>query len=392
MARVELIMEPPVAVALSAPGETRWGYHQFPALSRLPDGSILLVYSDAEDASEAHGAPAPWYRSTDGGANWLSSGTRIEPTRPHYAVSRVFGGEYLVVPATPYLDVAVDGIELPEPASTGFTYQKTYSYRCSDLPVAAREYFGLLPARRRRPGSAEWESDTVVYDTTALVARRRGESTLLPRTFFERAVVPFADELLYADYRAQYARDDGSVAAKGYSSLMVSADNGRSFARRATIAIDPDDKDLMGEPALCQTADGRLVCVVRRTDHVQKPMCIVWSDDAGRTWSAPQSLFEFGVWPCVLLLGNGALVLSYGRPGVHIAVDAHGTGERWSSHTAVIAGDHSAIQRHSCGYTSLLALDDETFLLAYSDFLRDSGQGRTCKAILVRRVHARRTE
>lgn len=392
MTRVELTMDAPVAVALSAPGETRWGYHQFPALSRLPDGSILLVYSDAEDASEAHGVPAPWYRSTDGGANWLSSGSGIEPTRPHYAVSRVFGGEYLVVPATRYLDVAVDGIELPEPVSTGFTYQRTYSYRCSDLPVATREYFGLLPARRWQPNRTEWEASTVAYDTTALVARRRGESTLLPRTFFERAVVPFADELLYADYRAQYARDDGSVATKGYSSLMVSTDNGRSFARRTTIAIDPDDNDLMGEPALSQTADGRLVCVLRRTDHVQKPMCIVWSDDAGRTWSRPADLFEFGVWPCLLLLGNGALVLSYGRPGVHLAVDADGTGARWTSHAAVIEGDHSAIQRHSCGYTSLLALDDETFLLAYSDFRYDAGEREPYKAILVRRVHARRTE
>ena len=389
MASIDLTVDPPVTVALSGPGETRWGYHQFPALGRLPDGSILLMYSDAEDASETHGAPGPWFRSTDEGASWSPAGSSIEPTRPHHAVSRVFDGEYLVVPATPYLDVAAEGIELPEPASTGFTYGNTYSYRWSDLPAAAREYYRVLPARRWRPDRAGWESCTVAYDTNGLVAWRRGESTVLPRTFFEHSVVPFGDELLYADYRAQYARDDGSVPSKGYTSLMVSADNGRSFARRAAIAIDPDDRDLMGEPALSPTADGRLVCAIRRTDHVQKPMCITWSADAGRTWSRPQDLFEFGVWPCLLLLGNGALVLSYGRPGVHLAVDAEGTGERWTSHAAVIEGDHAAIQKHSCGYTSLLALDDESFLLAYSDFRYDCGEREPCKAILVRRVYAR---
>ncbi|TVQ19973.1 MAG: exo-alpha-sialidase [Spirochaetaceae bacterium] len=390
MARVELTMDAPIVVALSAPGETRWGYHQFPALSRLPDGSILLAYSDAADAPETHGAPAPCYRSVDDGGSWTPVGSSIEPTRPHCAVSRVFNGEYLVVPATRYLDVAAESLAMPEPASTGFTYLKTYSYHWSELPAAARHYFELLPAWRWQPDRAEWEAGTVAYDTNGLVAVRHGQSAVLPRTFFERAVVPFREELLYADYRAQYARDDGSVPSKGYSSLMVSADNGRSFARRATIAIDPADDDLMGEPGLCTTADGGLVCVVRRTDHVQKPMCIVWSDDAGRTWSRPRDLFEFGVWPCLLLLGNGALVLSYGRPGVNLAVDADGTGERWTSHTAVLAGDHAAIQKHTCGYTSILALDDESFLLAYSDFCYDAGEREPCKAILVRRVHAPR--
>ena len=39
----------PVVVALSEPNETRWGFHQFPALSVLPDGKILIMFADAED-------------------------------------------------------------------------------------------------------------------------------------------------------------------------------------------------------------------------------------------------------------------------------------------------------------------------------------------------------
>ena len=39
------VVGPPVVVALSEPGETRWGWHQFPALSLLPDGEILCAFS-----------------------------------------------------------------------------------------------------------------------------------------------------------------------------------------------------------------------------------------------------------------------------------------------------------------------------------------------------------
>ena len=243
-----------------------------------------------------------------------------------------------------------------------------------------------MPARRWRPAGAGWEDTVVEYDIDGLLAWRREGSTLLPRTFFERQLVQYKSELLYADYRGRYTREDGSVAGKGFTTLMVSTDNGNSFQRRSTIAMDPDDNDLMGEPQLSMTADGRLVCVIRRTDQDQKPMCITWSEDSGRTWVPVQDLFEFGVWPCVLLMGNGTMVLSYGRPGVHMAFDPDGTGERWAVHETLIEGDPVERQKHTCGYTSLMPLDDESFLIAYSDFLYKNEKGEQCKAILTRRV------
>jgi hypothetical protein len=230
----------------------------------------------------------------------------------------------------------------------------------------------------------------VEYDTDGLLVRRREGSQLLPRTFFERPLLRYRGELLYADYRARYTREDGSATRKGFSSLMVSNDNGRSFRRRGTIAMDPADRDLMGEPHLSATADGRLVCVIRRSDQDQKPMCITWSEDSGRTWTPAASLFEFGVWPCVLLLGNGTLVLSYGRPGVHMAFDPDGTGKSWAAHATVIPGDHAERMKHTCGYTSLMPLDERSFLIAYSDFLHTNEKGEPCKAILTRRVRVGR--
>ena len=55
----------PIVAAVSDVGETRWGFHQFPNLSRLPDGRIVLTWANAADASETHGHPAPCCVSRD---------------------------------------------------------------------------------------------------------------------------------------------------------------------------------------------------------------------------------------------------------------------------------------------------------------------------------------
>ncbi|MCF7853876.1 MAG: glycoside hydrolase [Candidatus Pacebacteria bacterium] len=388
MAEISVRLCDPVLVSASVTGETRWGVHQFPAMSRMPDGGLLLMFADAEDRHETHGWPAPSFVSYDEGESWLPMNDEPRPIRPHYAVSEIFDGDYLVVPASRYLDIEKDGIRLPEPAAVGDTYGTRYTYRVSDMPPAIQDYFRYLPARRWSPGSGVWEDGVVEYDMDGLLAMRRERSTVLPRTFFERPLVRHKGELLYADYRGLHAREDGSVPAKGTSTLMVSTDNGRSFQRRSIIAMDPSDNDLMGEPHLSPTVDGRLVCVIRRTDQDQKPMCVTWSADSGRTWTPVKDLFEFGVWPCVLLLGNGTMVLSYGRPGVHMAFDPNGTGESWTKQVAVIEGDPAEKSKHTCGYTSLMPLDDDSFLIAYSDFLYADERGAQCKAILTRRVQA----
>ena len=94
----------PTIVSYSAPGETRWGYHQFPALTRLPDGRILLVYADAEDASESHGAAAPAFISSNG-EEWSPFYGPPRPVRPHFSVTDL-GEEALALPASAYFDAA----------------------------------------------------------------------------------------------------------------------------------------------------------------------------------------------------------------------------------------------------------------------------------------------
>jgi hypothetical protein len=385
---MNVALSPPVTVALSPAGEQRWGYTQFPALSRLPDGRILLMYADAPDASESHGEPGVAFVSADDGATWQAHTDEPVATRPHFAVTSLPGNEALIVPSQRYFDCAGADWTFPEPVATAQVYGTLYTYRCRDLPDHVQDYFRRLPALRYDPRTGAWQETAVDYDMHDRLAWRREGTTLLPRPFFERPATVHGGEVMFADYRVRFAMDDGTVPPKGCTWLMVSGDGGRSFRRRALVGGDPTGGDLMGEAALAATASGELVCVMRRTDQVQKPMAITRSTDDGYTWAPVADLFEFGVFPNLLALDNGVLVLSYGRPGVHLAFGADGTGRRWDHHEAVIPGDHGAVQQHSCGYTSLLRLSADSCLLAYSDFEHAGDQGGTHKAILVRRITA----
>jgi len=115
-------------------------------------------------------------------------------------------------------------------------------------------------------------------------------------------------------------------------------------------------------------------------------MVITHSDDGGRSWTEPVEFCDFGVFPCLQKLGSGPLALSYGRPGVHIRISPDGNARDWSDPITLIPGDPDETGRYSCGYTSLLELSDDSFLIAYSDFEHRDAEGTKRKAILTRKV------
>lgn len=376
----------PRVVAVSQPGEKRWGYTQFPAFSTLPDGRILLVHADAEDASETHGAPAPAHVSSDHGETWTAFKEELVPSRPHFAITPAYDGEFFTVPSFRYLNVREAGLALPEPVAEADVYGRVYTYRVDDFGPEVAHYFGNLGAWRWGPSTRQWVAETTTYATAGLLAWRRESSDLLPRTFFERPALRHRGELLYPDYRVRYALGDGHYPIKGGTTLMASRDNGRSFTNRATVAVDRTGRDLHGEPAIEETSDGGLVCVIRRSDQAQKPMVICYSTDAGHSWSTPEDFCAFGVFPYLLRLPSGILVLSYGRPGVWLRINADGNGRNWSEPVYILPGDPAAVGLHSCGYTSLSAIGSHSFLITYSDFNHRYADGTLRKAILCRRV------
>jgi hypothetical protein len=340
-----------------------------------------------------HGEKGQAFVSKDKGMTWKPyKDNSLKVIRPHFSVSEVYNGEYLAVPARPYMNWRQENITLPKPISEVSVYGKRHYYALEDMPKKVQAHFGTLQGLRYHPKSHAWKAEEISYDTNKRIIVRYGVASkahgdeLLPQTFFERPLLKHEGELLYGEYRGQYRMADGRPPIKGILTCMASTDNGRSFKRRGTISADRTGESIRGEGCLAPTTDGRLVCVLRQQDQQLKPIKICWSSDKGTTWTESKDLCEFGVFPCIKLLNNGIMVLSYGRPGVHLRFSLDGTGETWSDPITVVKGDLLKPQADSCGYTNLLALDDNSFLLTYNEMKYRGPSGRTCKAILVRRV------
>ena len=392
------IIESPVMVALSEVGEKRWGWYQFPALSELPDGDIICIFSHQQDAVSGYGKRPKCYVSGDGGNSWDKAKENYDKmlALPHGTISKVKNGEFLCVPPVQALDVNSEKDKLPEPAGK-FTFKSHLLYRVAECPSAVRKYIVELDGWRWSSDNKTWAAEKVFYDERRALAWasiwENKQKIKIPRTWFEHRLLKLGEELLYADYRQVFEEPDGYIPKNDVVSLMVSTDNGHRFSKRGTIALDRTGEVSFSEPCLSATKDGHLVCAMRRQKGNWKsmmPMAISFSSNRGRTWEIPKSFDHLGVFPTLVLLDNGVLVLAYGRPGVHLIFSLDGTGREWTEPITLRQGDNEKWLTKTCGYTSIVTLSDNEFLIAYSDFEHKDEKGQVYKAILVGRVKLER--
>lgn len=391
LGNVTVTLSPPVLVALGAPGEQRWGHHQFPALSRLPDGRLWLTYNASDDRGDAYGHPGPAFVSTDQGRTWA----KAQPEDPllavsHSVVSSVRDGEFICVPMSPGLGIVRERLQLPEPVARFNAYGEVLQFQLADCPPRVREFIGRIPALRWLPKERAWRRETTEWDTTDALVSSPKNDFVFSRPYLDNAVARLGDRLFYASYHLGHRLPDGSVP-KNYSAwCMVSDDNGHQWRRHGLIAHDPTGNTMVGEPSLVVTGAGELTCLIRTTDHRQLPLLMTHSRDGGLTWEPTRELFPFGVMPQTLRLGNGVVAASFGRPGVQLAFAQDAAARTWSAMLPLIAGAASNVSAHSCGYTRMVPLDERSLLVAHSDFKWPDEQGRPRKAIVVRRVTADR--
>ena len=75
--------------------------------------------------------------------------------------------------------------------------------------------------------------------------------------------------------------------------------------------------------------------IVGEPSHRTLPFLTSRSTDRGRTWSPATPLPDdmLSATPKATVLGNGALLVSGGRPGVDLWVSADGFGEEWQRYS-----------------------------------------------------------
>lgn len=127
----------------------------------------------------------------------------------------------------------------------------------------------------------------------------------------------------------------------GRLSLASSQDGGHTWHYYSTIAT-PDDisppldgkakgEEGPNEPAMIRLADGELMAVFRVGQGEEWHLRRAYSKDDGRTWTKPEVLPAYSVEPKMLRIDNGTIVLSTGRPGIHLwlSTDPRGAAGSW---------------------------------------------------------------
>ncbi|MCC6882362.1 MAG: exo-alpha-sialidase, partial [Verrucomicrobiales bacterium] len=118
---------------------------------------------------------------------------------------------------------------------------------------------------------------------------------------------------------------DGRLNTARFSHLVRSMDEGKTWHYVSTIGPG-------GEPAVARLSETEQTAVIRGDRNSR--MKQMFSHDAGKTWSDPVELEVGKVLPDLVLMSNGVLACSYGRPASCLMFSLD-QGKTWTSHHVV---------------------------------------------------------
>jgi hypothetical protein len=381
-AKPRVIVSDPVLVAAGPPEVRRWGYYQFPAIVRWDDGRIAIHFHVAPDAAESYGLEASVPNralSSDQGRSW----TLDVASKGVYGL-RLANQDRLDLRTPRPFPLA--SLKLPAPLGERTDkWKNAYRYyRLRELPEQLQGvWFARLPK-----GALDWKMERARLDDAE--ALRYSIREVFPIVVFGQVRRLPDRSLLLCMYPGLI---EGQKQFYSNAFFYRSTDEGRSWRVHGRILFQPDmkidptgyERDGFTEPTFEILRDRTLVCVMRS----EGPMYLSRSHDLGKTWTKPEIIAPNGVYPRLLRLANGVLVLSSGRPGADVRFCYDGQARSWSAPHALVPITSSNVAADSCGYTDLLALDKNSFLVVYSWFKAPAPGAQVRKAIMVRKITVR---
>lgn len=292
-----------------------------PQLLRLSNGDLLLTFHAEGDVHFAH---RPCYRSRDDGESWRLD----EPQRAHreQAIGKSDDGNTVLA-----FDIYTFEIEPGKYLGSyyiskdgGETFEGPKRSTILINRVAAQPY---PMTEEQRPDPDHPMSKFFIplpnyyQPLVADASPRRGFS-------FWRYMIE-NDGRWVAPMQGRFHGDSF------YRTVLVeSNDDGATWRFVNTLAYEAERLiDGMCEPAIAEVADGSLSCVLRRGGG--HPLAQTRSTDGGRTWSEPELLPGHGVDPDLVLMSNGVLACTYGRPGRFVMFSEDGNGFSWGYRTEI---------------------------------------------------------
>ena len=141
-----------------------------------------------------------------------------------------------------------------------------------------------------------------------------------------------------------YGRAKGDTTSRAV--ILASGDGGFTWRYLSTVAAaDPSLVSVRAyegadEMSMIQLADGDLMAVFRVGSGRKWNLRRAYSHDQGRTWSRPDVLPAWSVYPQLRRMSNGMIALSTGRPGINLWLSTDPRGTNWQS--VDIAAHHNA--------------------------------------------------
>ncbi|MCY3899051.1 MAG: sialidase family protein [Caldilineaceae bacterium] len=379
----QITLGEPVLIDQAPVGLREWGPWQFPHLERLADGRIHLEFHVEADSVTAYGLPTRHALSADDGRTWeqvdvrdarggllLPNGDRLLPVQ--------FQSRHRAE------------VTLPEPVlvQEDAPNNITHIYRAADFPAELSGWRFL----RQRSGEKDWVEETASVRMPGEIRIVREEMYAFWPSFHHGRSQLAPDGSIWEAIHTKRIVD-GVVQPANNIVYLRSVDAGYSWDILSEILYQPDreadphadQRDGFTEPEFNFMPDGSVLCLLRTHDLLGVgPSYWSRSLDGGQSWSVPRVFDDRGVWPRMLTLGNGITLASYGRPGLFVRATADPAGLEWEQRVVVV--EPAERRQDTCSYSAVLALDEKTALLAYSDFNYPDAQGQKRKSIMVRTV------
>ena len=384
----------PVMVA-QAEQEERWGYFQFPFIGKTSDGTLVASWTMKEDSHKSYG------KKSDRGGNIRVSKDKglswTEPDKGDFVPNLRYGvvldnGDYLGIRTPVSKDLNIYEW-FPKPISTVDNYS---FYYMDSIP---EDLQGIYFTYRNHQTGNEKIIHAKLNDPGAL---RYSIDDLMPVVWWGNIIQLEDGALIAGTYPNYYLDSEGEVCPSSVS-FFNSVDGGYTWNILGKIPYPNDVTKAkerrsiltkgFTEPAFTIIDDGTFLCVMRT--GATSPMYISFSKDQGQTWSIAKPFTSNGVRPTLLKLNNGVLVLASGRPGVQLRFSFDGKGENWTNPIDMLPyiEDYKKTKDNgaaTCGYASLLKVDDNSLYMVYSDFKAKNELEEERKAILFRKITIRK--
>ena len=381
------ISDPVVVAAGPESAVTGWGVYQFPDIERLSDGRLMIAFADSSDTIDAYGAERGCYVSCDEGKTWTKANERaLDPLRGLLLDNgdRVQFVEQDSVKLT-------DEMQLPPVAGIGGGYAY---HRADQMPENICKRTWII-----RRVNAEYPDgiDELVTLNWPDMLIRSGKGIVVPPQPWGRLRKDADGVLWMPTYSAGIDPDTGEFSPYLNTYLLRSADHGHTWDLVNILMYKPEDhlddflaydREGYNENNITFAPDGSYIRLIRSDGsfgRVKSTMYLVRSTDKGMTWCDPIPFDDRGVWPQLLTLDCGVTLASYGRPGFFVRATSDPACLNWEERIQLVENGTKK-NKSTCSYSDLIALDDHTAGLVYTDFTVKDENGIARKTVLFRTI------